>query len=126
MNPEKPAVLIVDDDSDTLRSVSSQIDASKVRMATCPFGPVAYAYVAQNKPALVLMDARRLYLEGPASFDSMKETSPGTRVVFIDSEGPWTLLMDLPRPDNQEFLINPCTREEVLGVVEQLAGLQTG
>jgi DNA-binding response OmpR family regulator len=126
MNPEKPSVLIVDHESAALKSVSSRLDPARFRAATCPFGSVAYEYVAQNKPDLVLLDANLLYVKGADSFQMMRETSPRTRVVFVDTEGPWTLLMDLPRRETNEMLINPCASDEVMGVVEHMIRIQAG
>ena len=123
---EKPSVLIVDDDSEALKALSARLDPSRLRAVTCPYGRGAYEYVAENKPALVLLDARLLYLQGADSFQRMKTSSPQTRVVFLDSDGPWTLLMDLPGQETHEMLINPCVRDDVPRMVEQLIRIQAG
>ena len=123
---EKPSVLIVDDDSEALKAISARLDPLRFRAVTCRYGRGAFEYIAENKPALVLMDASLLYLQGADTFQPMKASSPQTRVVFLDSDGPWTLLMDLPGQETHEMLINPCVREDVPRVVEQLIRIQAG
>lgn len=107
-------VLVVDGDSEPLRELAARFAPSRFRIATCPVWEVALEFIAENRPDLVLTDAQAFYLEGLALLDRIRKVSPDTRVLFLDSEGPWSLFMEPRGGDGAEVVINPCSRAEML------------
>jgi DNA-binding response OmpR family regulator len=66
---DSPVVLVVEQDFRELPALSERLVSGKYRLATCPVEAVALEYVRESSPAAVLLDARTLYLEGPACLD---------------------------------------------------------
>jgi DNA-binding NtrC family response regulator len=85
----------------------------RFRVVTCPVESVALEYVSESRPAAVLLDANALYLEGSGIVDRWRAASPGTRVLFLDTEGPWALLLEPADPDSGHVAINPCGLDEI-------------
>src|SRR5262249_40648590 len=109
---DRPVVLVVEQEFRDLASLSSRLSEGPVRLATCPVGAVALEYVAESRPAAVLLDARTLYLEGPGCLARWNAASPGTRILFVDIEGPWCLVMELTEGDSGQVMITPCGVDE--------------
>jgi DNA-binding NtrC family response regulator len=120
VNDRRLSVLIVEQEFRDLSPLSAHLSSGLLRLATCPLESVALEFVAESRPAAVILDARTLYLEGPACLARWNAASPGTRVVFVDQDGPWCLLMELPGADPAQVAINPCDADGVAAAVEEL------
>ena len=114
MPNDLPSLLVVEQGT----SLSPLLGA-RFRVATCPVESVALEYVAESRPTAVLLHADALYLEGPAHVDRWRAACPGTRVVFVDTEGPYCLLMEV---SEAEVAINPCAIDEIASAVGELLG----
>lgn len=126
MKDNRPVVLVVEQEFRDLAQLSARLSAGPLRLATCPLERVALEYVAESRPAAVLLDARTLYLEGPACLGRWTAASPGTRVFFIDEDGPWCLLLELPGADAADITINPCAADGLAPAVEELLSRDPG
>jgi DNA-binding NtrC family response regulator len=122
----RPVVLIVEQEFRDLAPLSVRLARGPLHLATCPLESVALEYVAESRPAAVLLDARTLYLEGPDCLARWTAASPGTRVLFIDEDGPWCLLMELPGADSAQVTINPCDADGIAAAVEELLSCDPG
>ncbi|HZE97552.1 MAG TPA: hypothetical protein VE981_11040 [Planctomycetota bacterium] len=120
MTDDRPVVLVVEQEFRDLAILSISLSTGPVRLATCPVEGVALEFVAESRPAAVLLDARTLYLEGPPCLERWRSASPDTRVLFVDVDGPWCLLMELASADSGQVDINPCGVEEFARAVEEL------
>jgi len=109
----RPLVLVVEQGFLDLAPLCARLADGPRRLATCPLEAVALEFVAESRPSAVLLDARTLYLQGPACLARWNTASPGTRVSFIDEDGPWTLLMELPEADTAQIAINPCDAADI-------------
>lgn len=123
---ERPVVLVVEQNFPDLKPLASSLARASFRLATCPVEAVALEFVAESRPAAVLMDARTLMLEGPPCLARWSAASPGTRVLFLDAEGPWCLLMELPDADSGQVTINPCGAGEIAAAIEELLSRAPG
>lgn len=117
MNELRPLIVVVEQEGGTLASPSRLLQ-SRFRVVTCPVEAVALEFVAESRPAAVLQDASAFYLD-PGVADRWRTASPGTRVLFVDTDGPWALLMD---PDGTDITINPCALDEIASAVDELLG----
>ena len=61
------------------------------------------------KPGAILLEASDLYLEGRTILSRLKELSEGSRVIFLDVEGPWGLFMEFISDHTNDLRILPCT-----------------
>jgi DNA-binding response OmpR family regulator len=120
VNDERPVVIVIEHESSELVSLTSRLKSVAFRVVTCPVEAVGLEYVAESRPDLVLLDARALYLDGPGVVERWSAASPDTRVVFVDADGPWTVLMELPDPSSGDIAITPCLTEDIAPAVEEL------
>lgn len=102
------------------RKAKSEGLESLYRVVTCPVEAVALEYVSESRPVAVLLEADALYLEGPGILDRWRRASPFTRVIFVDSDGPWILLMEFSDSDSGHIMINPCVLAEFGSAVDEL------
>ena len=122
MGQELPVILVVEKEGGDLRS-SFHLLQERFKVVTCPVEPVALEYVKESRPAAVLLDAATYYLEGAALVERWSALAPGTRVLFVDAEGPWVLLMEPASSDPAQMAINPCALDEIGAAVDELLGL---
>jgi hypothetical protein len=115
----RPVLVLVEKEGSDLGSPSRLLQ-SRYRVVTCPVESVALEYVSESPPAAVLQDASALYLEGPEIVQRWKSVCPETRVLFLDADGPWGLLMEPEDPDSGMVRINPCVLQEVASAVEEM------
>jgi len=114
-------ILVVEQELGDLHSPSRLLQ-SRFRVVTCPVEAVALEYVSESRPAAVLMDAAALYLEGSGVMERWRAASPGTRVLFVDTEGPWSLLLEPSEEISGQVAINPCAVDEIASAVAELLG----
>jgi DNA-binding response OmpR family regulator len=122
---EAAKLVVVEKEGGDLNSPSRLLQ-SRYRVATCPVESVALEYVSESRPAAVLLEAASLYLEGPGIVERWRTASPGTRVLFLDTEGPWALLMELSETESGQVAINPCVLGEIASAVDEMLGRGSG
>ena len=122
MAQELPVILVVEKEAGEFRSPSRLLQ-ERFKVVTCPVESVALEYVSESRPAAVLLDADTYYLEGAAIVERWSAASPGTRVLFVDTDGPWALLMEPVSGDPGQMAINPCALDEIGSAVDELLGL---
>ena len=122
----RPVILVVEQDFRDLTPLAAGLAEGLYRLATCPVESVALEYVAESRPAAVLMDARSLMMEGAACLARWKAASPGTRVLFLDTDGPWCLLLELPDADPAHVVIHPCGAAQLAAAVQEVLSRDPG
>jgi hypothetical protein len=110
-------IVVVEQEGGDLASPSKLLQ-SRFRVVTCPVEAVALDYVKESRPAVVLQDASAFYLD-PGAAARWRALSSGTRVLFVDIDGPWALLME---PEGPDITINPCALDEIASAVDELLG----
>jgi DNA-binding NtrC family response regulator len=118
-------IVVVEQGQGDLNSPSRLLQ-SRYRVATCPVESVALEYLSESRPAAVLLDATALYLEGPGIVARWRTASPGTRVLFLDQDGPWALLMELSEDDSGQVAINPCALGDLASALDEVLGGDPG
>lgn len=81
---QMPPILLVDDDPDYIKMVKGWI-SRKYRVAIVSSGMQAATYLANNKPALILLDYSMPVLDGPQVFEMIR-SEPATAnipVIFL-------------------------------------------
>jgi DNA-binding response OmpR family regulator len=113
-------ILVVEQDFQDLKPIVQTLAEGPFRLVTCPVDSVALEFVAESRPHAVLLDSHALYLEGAACLARWNAASPGTRVLFLDADGPWCLLLELPDADPGHMTINPCAASQLATAVDEL------
>lgn len=121
MAQELPVILVVERERGEFQSPSRLLQ-ERFKVVTCPVESVALEYVTESRPAAVLLDADTYYLEGAAIVERWNAASPGTRVIFVDTDGPYALLMEPIPSESAEMAINPCAVEQIGSAVDELLG----
>lgn len=121
MAHELPTILVVEQETGDLRSPSRLLQ-SRYRVVTCPVEAVALEYVSESRPAALLMDASAFYLEGAGIVERWRKASPGTRVLFLDADGPWGLLLEIAGDAEGQVAINPCALDDIGSAVDEVLG----
>ena len=116
-----PVILVVEQGGGELQSPSRFLQA-RFKVVTCPVEAVALEYLTESRPAAVLLDAASYYLEGSSILERWNAASPGTRVFFVDAEGPWALVMEPAASDAGQMALNPCALAEIGSAVDELLG----
>jgi DNA-binding response OmpR family regulator len=117
---ERPVILVVEQDFRDLKPLVSGLSKGPFRLATCPVESVALEFLAESRPRALLLDARTLYLEGAECLVRWNSVSPDTRILFLDTDGPWCLLMELPGADAGQVTINPCGAEQLAAAIDEV------
>ena len=124
MAQDLPVILVVEQKGGDLQSPSRLLQA-RFKVVTCPVEAVALEYLTESRPAAVLLDAATFYLEGASVLERWNAASPGTRVIFVDADGPWALLMEPAASDSGQMAINPCALVEIGSAVDELLGRES-
>ena len=119
VSEDRPVIVVVEQEGGDLGS-SSRLLESRFRVVTCPVERVALEFVSESRPAAVLQDASTLYLAGAAVVERWRAASPRTRVLFVDRDGPWALLMEPSPEEPGQVKINPCAIGEIASAVDEL------
>jgi len=84
-----PLVLVVDDDPDILEAISDILETEGYRVARARHGVEALARVAEERPALILLDLMMPVMDGPAFAAALRSQEGGQAipVVVISADG---------------------------------------
>jgi DNA-binding NtrC family response regulator len=118
---DQPVILVVEQESGNLHFIRRLLE-TRYRVLTCPVEAVGLEFVSESRPAAVLLDADAFYLEGSGLVERWRSASPGTRVVFVDTDGPWALLMEPDGTEPGQVSIHPCALDEIGSAVDELLG----
>lgn len=121
MADEKLSVLVVEQERGDLKSPSRLLQ-DRFRVVTCPVESVALEFVSESRPAAVLMGADAFYLEGAAILERWRAASPETRVLFVDADGPWLLVMEPDPAEEGRMAISPCAIDDIASAVGEFLG----
>ena len=121
MSRAHPVVLAVEREKGALREASRLLQ-SRYRIVTCPVESVALEFLSESRPTAVLFDAAALYLDGAPLVERWRQAAPGTRIFFVDMDGPWALLMEPVGTDGSEMSIHPCALDEIASGLDELLG----
>ena len=121
MAQDLPKILVVEQGPGGLHSPSRLLQ-DRYRVVTCPIESVALEYVSESRPEAVLMDASAFYLEGSGIVERWGKASPGTRLLFLDTEGPWSLLMEIAETDSGQVTIYPSAVDEIATALDEMLG----
>jgi len=86
----------------------------------------ALEFVMERRPDLVLMQASYRYREGAEKLGHWRHLPGDTRLLFVDREGSWTNLLELPDPDTGTMRIFPCPTAEIPEILTGIRAIGVG
>jgi len=84
-----PLVLVVDDDPDILEAICDILETEGYRVSRARHGGEALARVAEERPALILLDLMMPVMDGPTFAAALRNLEGGDRIplVVISADG---------------------------------------
>ena len=92
-------------------SLAVLADHSSLRscfLVTTPRDAEVASLVRVLRPTAVLLEASEFYLDGAKMHAALKHSSPETRVLFLDVDGPWALWIEIELEEARMLRIGPC------------------
>lgn len=86
MAPQKPLILVVDDDPALVRLVSLNLDLDGYQVVTAPDGETAIELIQQEKPALVLLDIMMPVMDGFQTCGRIRDFSE-IPIIMLTAKG---------------------------------------
>lgn len=83
MNDKKTKILIVDDNSSMIETLTDILLLYPYRVDSAEDGPTAIEKVKKNGMAVVLMDYKMPGMNGVEAFREMIKINPGLKIIFI-------------------------------------------
>jgi two-component system response regulator (stage 0 sporulation protein F) len=117
MMDEKPLILIVDDESDSLGYLFDLLHNEGFRVLPTSNPLDALDYVARKKPSVIISDVRMPDLDGIELLERVKQIAPKTRVILLTAYGDWALYQDILRKGGDGMLLKPSNNQEILRAV---------
>jgi CheY-like chemotaxis protein len=119
MEPVRPLILIVDDESDSLTFLFDLLHNEHYRVLPTSSGAEALAEVRLRKPSLVVSDLRMPDLDGLELLDLVKRESPDTRVLLLTAYGTREMTEEVVRLGAEAMLLKPSSNAEILRAVRK-------
>ena len=117
MNPDAPAILLVDDDRDLLHLMSMRLTAAGYRVTTVESAEAALASLAVQRPQLVITDLRMHGMDGLGLFDAIHRQAPSLPVVILTAHGTIPDAVTATRRGVFSFLTKPFEPKVLLDTV---------
>jgi CheY-like chemotaxis protein len=119
MLSEKPLIVVVDDESDSLAFLFDLLHNEGYMVLPTPSALDALAAVAKRKPELVISDLRMPDLDGLELLDRIKRDSPRTRVILLTAYGTRETGQDVLRRGGEAMLLKPSSNGDILRAVRK-------
>lgn len=114
-------VLVVDDDADIVRIVSTMLAGQGWEVLTAFDGEEALRVIAGEHPDLVLLDIMMPRMNGIEVLKEARRIAPGTRVVMITAFGDVGSYLESMDLGACEYINKPFETEELLGLIHKVA-----
>jgi DNA-binding NtrC family response regulator len=116
---EKPLILVVDDESDSLAYLFDLLHNEGYRVLPTSNPLEALEHAAKKKPRLIISDLRMPDLDGMELLERVRSVSPRTRVILLTAYGDWEMFQDVVRKGGESMLLKPSSNEEILRSVRR-------
>jgi DNA-binding NtrC family response regulator len=117
MDEDKPLILIVDDESDSLTYLFDLLGTEGYRVLPTSNPMEAIDYVLRKHPAVIISDLRMPDLDGIELLVRVKHLSPKTRVILLTAHGDWSIYQEALQKGCDRMLLKPSSNEQILWTV---------
>jgi CheY-like chemotaxis protein len=119
MNTEKPLILVVDDESDSLAFLFDLLHNEGYRVLPTSSPLDALELVVKRKPNLIISDLRMPDLDGMELLDRVKKISPRSRVILLTAYGNRETHQNVILRGGDAMLLKPSSNEAILRAVQK-------
>ena len=119
MNTEKPLILVVDDESDSLAFLFDLLHNEGYRVLPTSSPLDALELVVKRKPNLIISDLRMPDLDGMELLDRVKKISPRSRVILLTAYGNRETHQNVILRGGDAMLLKPSSNEAILRAVRK-------
>jgi CheY-like chemotaxis protein len=119
MTTDKPLILLVDDESDSLAYLFDLLHNEGYRVLPTSSPLDALDHATRRQPDLMISDLRMPDLDGLELLDRVKKVSPRTRVILLTAYGTGETSRDVLRRGGDAMLLKPSGNAEILGAVRR-------
>jgi CheY-like chemotaxis protein len=119
MNTEKPLILVVDDESDSLAFLFDLLHNEGYRVLPTSSPLDALELVVKRKPNLIISDLRMPDLDGMELLDRVKKMSPRSRVILLTAYGNRETHQNVILRGGDAMLLKPSSNEAILRAVRK-------
>jgi CheY-like chemotaxis protein len=120
MRPEAGTILIVDDDSGMLDTLSDVLAATGYDTSIAPSGQVALAKAQESRFDLILMDIQMPGVNGVQTLHALRALIPTIPVIMMTAYTRDELVADAEQTTGFEVLSKPLDLDHVLGLVRRI------
>jgi CheY-like chemotaxis protein len=120
MQDEKPKILVVDDESDTLLYLYDFLTSAGYFVEGSSNPADALEGIRRRAPAVVLADVRMREMDGYELLRRIRAASPKTRVLMMSAYADEVAPAAAAALGAEAFLPKPIRSEELLSVLERL------
>ncbi len=116
---ERPPILVVDDDDTLMNTIAEVLRDEGYVVATAANGQEALASVAQQAPAVIVLDMKMPIMDGWA-FATAYHSQPGPHAPLVMMTAAYDAEQRAAEIQAQQFLVKPFTIEQLLELMQQL------
>ncbi len=115
----KPLILVVDDEVDPRIFLFELLESEGYSVATCEGAFDAEAFIARQKPAVVITDVRMPNVDGLHLLSRIRVASPTTRVILYSAFADWGMFFDTLDRGGVDLIPKGASNAEILRVVRR-------
>src|SRR6185437_9684430 len=119
MTPERPNILIVDDEPSVLLTVAAILRQEGYEVDAVPNGEAAIAKIAGRYYDLVLTDLKMPGVDGLQVLEEVRKTSPQTVTVMMTGYGSVDTALEALQRGAYEYLLKPTEVEDLKAAVRR-------
>jgi len=118
-DPERPQVLLVDDEADFLESLGQRLRLRGLPVLTAASGPRALEIIAENPVDVVVLDVRMPGMDGIECLRRIKETHPQIEVVMLTGHADLQTSLEGMRFGFFDYLTKPVRLEHLIEKIQE-------
>lgn len=115
----KKRILVVDDEKDTLTTMTDLLEDAGYEVAVAPDGARALDVLGRWKPDLVVCDLRMPEMDGMKVLERMKEIAPKQKFLFLSAYADWNQYIQGLVRGAFDMLRKPCSNAELLRAIRE-------
>ncbi|MGB5260362.1 MAG: response regulator [Gammaproteobacteria bacterium] len=117
--PDKPVVMLVDDDRDLLRLLTMRLLAAGYEVRSVTSGEEALASLAEVKPDVMVTDLQLEGMDGMMLFDQAHRTHPDLPILVLTAHGTIPDAFDAASRGVFSYLTKPFNSQVLLAHLER-------
>jgi FixJ family two-component response regulator len=114
MADEKPRILVVDDNSDTLLYLYDLLSSEGFHVEGSSSAVDALDHIRRRAPGVVIANVRMPEMNGVELLERIKRVSTKTRVILLGTLGDEAIRLKALEKGGEEFLYKPISSENLL------------